>query len=342
MNQTSEIPITIIKGDGIGPAVVDSALRILEALDTSFDYEYAQAGQAALDAGESEPLPQATIDSIERTKLALKGPTTTPVGEGYGSVNVALRKQFDLYANVRPTQSMPGAKSRYEGLDIITVRENQGGMYSGEGQVITDDGNRAEALSVITRGQSERIIRFAFDLARARGRKKVSIAHKANIMKTTSGLFLKVGREIAEEYDDIEHDDIIVDACAMKLVMVPEQFDVIVTTNLFGDILSDLCAGLIGGMGLAPGANIGEDYAMFEAVHGSAPDIAGKDIANPVSVILASALMLDHLNQRDKADRIRKAVQATIAEHDRVTPDLDGDGTTTSFTDAIIERLGTA
>ena len=335
----STTPVTVIKGDGIGPDIVDSALRILEALDPGLDYEEVQVGQAALDAGASDVMPEAAIASIERTGLVLKGPVTTPSGKGYRSVNVAMRKKFDLYANVRPTLSMPGTQSRYEGLDIITVRENKGGMYSGEGQTVSEDGTRAEALSVITREQCERIIRFAFEMARSRGRRKVTLAHKANIMKSTSGLFLDVGREIAQEYDDLEHDEIIVDACAMKLVMYPEQFDVIVTTNLFGDIISDLCAGLIGGLGLAPGANIGENCAMFEAVHGSAPDIAGKGIANPTSVVLASALLLEHIGRRDDAERIRRAVRAAVADHDRVTPDLGGDGTTSSFTDAVIERL---
>ncbi|ROO27713.1 isocitrate dehydrogenase [Salinisphaera orenii MK-B5] len=335
----STTPVTVIKGDGIGPDIVDSALRILEALDPGLDYEEVQVGQAALDAGASDVMPEAAIASIERTGLVLKGPVTTPSGKGYRSVNVAMRKKFDLYANVRPTLSMPGTQSRYEGLDIITVRENKGGMYSGEGQTVSEDGTRAEALSVITREQCERIIRFAFEMARSRGRRKVTLAHKANIMKSTSGLFLDVGREIAQEYDDLEHDEIIVDACAMKLVMYPEQFDVIVTTNLFGDIISDLCAGLIGGLGLAPGANIGENCAMFEAVHGSAPDIAGKGIANPTSVVLASALLLEHIGRREDAERIRRAVRAAVADHDRVTPDLGGDGTTSSFTDAVIERL---
>lgn len=336
----SNTPVTIIKGDGIGPAIVDASLRILAELDTGLEYEQVQVGQAALDAGETDVMPEAAIKSIERTGLVLKGPVTTPSGKGYRSVNVAMRKHFDLYANVRPTLSMPGTKSRYDNLDIITVRENTGGMYSGQGQTVSEDGNRAEALSVVTRSECERILRFAFELARARGRKKVTLAHKANIMKSTSGLFLQIGREISEEYDDLEHDEVIVDACAMKLVMYPESFDVIVTTNLFGDILSDLCAGLIGGLGLAPGANIGDNCAMFEAVHGSAPDIAGKGIANPTSVILASAMMLDHIGQPDNSERIRKAVRAAVADHDRVTPDLGGDGSTDSFTDAVIERLG--
>jgi len=332
------LPVTVIRGDGIGPSIVDATIRVLDAAGAGVEYEYAEIGQAALDAGK-ELIPQATLDSIARTGVALKGPVTTPVGKGYTSVNVALRKHFDLYANVRPALSFPGVVSRYEKLDIVTVRENTEGMYSGEGQKVSEDGSRAEALSVITRKESERIIRFAFDLARARGRRKVTLAHKANIMKSTSGLFLEVGREISKEYPDIDHDEIIVDACAMRLVMNPERFDVIVTTNLFGDIISDLCAGLVGGLGVAPGANIGETHAMFEAVHGSAPDIAGKNIANPSSVILASALLLDHIGRPEIGERIRKAVLGAIADHDRVTPDLGGDGTTDGYTDAVIERL---
>lgn len=335
----SKTPLTVIRGDGIGPAIVDSALEVFDALDAEFDYEYVKVGQAALDDGEDDALPKSAIESIERTGLALKGPVTTPSGGGHDSVNVAIRKRFDLFANVRPAVSMAGAKPLYDDLDIIIVRENEHGMYSGEGQTLSDDGERAEACSVITRSQSERIIRFAFELARARGRKKVTLSHKANILKTTSGLFLSVGNEIAKEYDDLEYDDEIVDACAMKLAMDPYQFDVIVTTNLFGDILSDLCAGLVGGMGLAPGSNIGDDCAVFEAVHGSAPDIAGQNIANPTSVLLASAMLFDHLGEKDKADRIRQAVRTAIADHDRVTPDLDGDGTTDGFTQAVVERL---
>lgn len=332
-------PLTVIKGDGIGPDIVDAALQVLDALDVSFEREFVAVGQTALDNGESETLPAKAIESIQRTGLVLKGPVTTPVGEGYTSVNVGMRKQFDLYANVRPTLTLPGTQSRYDNVDIITVRENQGGMYSGEGQIVDEDGQRAEAKSVITREQAARIVRYAFELARAQGRRKVTLAHKANILKSTSGLFLKVGREIATEYPDIEYDEVIVDAGAMKLVMYPEQFDVIVSTNLFGDIISDLCAGLVGGLGLAPGANIGDDCAMFEAVHGSAPDIAGQGIANPTSVILASALMLDHIGQNNQADRIRQAVRDVVAAGEDTTPDLGGNGTTDGFTQAIIQRL---
>ncbi len=337
-SSTAGRPVTVIRGDGIGPDIVDATLRVLDRVEAGLDYRFHDVGPAALDAGD-ELIPDATLDSIAETGLVLKGPVTTPSGKGYTSVNVALRKRFDLYANVRPVVSLPGVVSRYENLDIITVRENTEGMYSGEGQTVSEDGSRAEALSVITRDESERILRFAFDLARARGRRKVTLAHKANIMKSTSGLFLEVGRDIAREYPDLEHDERIVDACAMRLVMNPEDFDVIVTTNLFGDILSDLCAGLVGGLGVAPGANIGDRCAMFEAVHGSAPDIAGRNIANPTSVILAAALMLDHVGDSERAQRIRTAIRAVIAEHDRVTPDLGGEGTTDSFTDAVVERL---
>ena len=327
----SKTPVTVIKGDGIGPDIVDAALRVLERLDTGFEYEEVIVGQAALDAGESDVMPESALKSIERTGLVLKGPVTTPSGKGYRSVNVAMRKHFDLYANVRPTLSMPGTQSRYNNLDIITVRENTGGMYSGQGQKVSEDGNRAEALSVITRSECERIIRFAFDMARARGRRKVTLAHKANIMKSTSGLFLEVGRQISEEYDDIEHDEVIVDACAMKLVMHPERFDVIVTTNLFGDILSDLCAGLIGGLGLAPGANIGETCAMFEAVHGSAPDIAGQNIANPTALMLGAAMMLEYLERNEDAERMRKAIRFVVGEGKVTTPDLGGKASTSEF-----------
>lgn len=330
--------ITVIRGDGIGPSIVDAALRVLDKLEAGLEYEFAEVGQTALDS-QGELLPQAALDSIERNGVALKGPVTTPVGKGFSSVNVALRKHFELYANVRPVLSFPGAPSHFENVDIITVRENIEGIYSGFGQKVSDDGERAELTSVITRTESKRLVRFAYDMARRVGRKKVTVVHKANIMKSTSALFLEAAKEVGDDYPDIEHEERIVDACAMQLVMHPENFDVIVTTNLFGDILSDLCAGLIGGLGLAPGANMGERHAMFEAVHGSAPDIAGKNIANPTSVILAAALMLEHLNQRDNAQRIRDAIGAVIAAGEHTTPDIGGDGTTESYTEAVLERL---
>ncbi|MFT6787254.1 MAG: isocitrate dehydrogenase (NAD+) [Pseudoalteromonas rhizosphaerae] len=330
--------ITVIKGDGIGPSIIDSALEILTAAGCDFDYEFVDAGLAALEKT-GELLPQDTIDTIARNKITLKGPLTTPVGEGFTSINVTLRKQFGLYANVRPVKSFVGTKARYEDIDIITVRENTQGMYSGLGQVTSENGNEAQAMSMITREGAEKIVTFAYELAVREGRKKVTAVHKANILKSTSGLFLKVAREVAERYPEIESTEMIVDATCMKLVMSPEEFDVIVTTNLFGDILSDLCAGLVGGLGMAPGANIGEDAAIFEAVHGSAPDIAGKNLANPTSVILASIQMLEHLEMGETAERIRSAVADVIKSGDRTTRDLGGSHGTTDFTQAVIDRL---
>lgn len=330
--------ITVIKGDGIGPSIIDSALEILKAAGCDFDYEFVDAGLAALEKT-GELLPQETVDTIAKNKITLKGPLTTPVGEGFTSINVTLRKQFGLYANVRPVKSFVGTKARYDDIDIITIRENTQGMYSGAGQVVSEDGNEAQAKSIITREGAEKIVTFAYELAVREGRKKVTAVHKANILKSTSGLFLKVAREVAERYPQIESNEMIVDATCMKLVMTPEEFDVIVTTNLFGDILSDLCAGLVGGLGMAPGANIGEGAAIFEAVHGSAPDIAGKNLANPTSVILASIQMLEHLNMGDTAERIRSAVADVIKSGDRTTRDLGGSHGTTDFTQSVIDRL---
>ena len=334
----SKRKITVIPGDGIGPSIIESAIQILTHAGCDFEYEYADAGLVALEK-HGELLPQATLDLIEKNKVSLKGPLTTPVGGGFTSINVSLRKKFNLYANVRPVISFKGTRSRYDNIDIITVRENTEGMYSGAGQKRSDDNKSAEAMSIITRDGAERIVKFAFELARQEGRKKVTIIHKANILKSTSGLFLEVARQVAARYPDIQNEEMIVDAACMNLVMYPERFDVMVTTNLFGDILSDLCAGLVGGLGMAPGANIGEGAAIFEAVHGSAPDIAGKNIANPTSVILASIQMLEYLGMQDKAERIREAVRATIESGDRVTRDLGGTASTSEFTQAIIDRL---
>ncbi|MCR4449973.1 isocitrate dehydrogenase [Aeromonas veronii] len=334
----SKRKITVIPGDGIGPSIIESAIQILTHAGCDFEYEYADAGLVALEK-HGELLPQATLDLIEKNKVSLKGPLTTPVGGGFTSINVSLRKKFNLYANVRPVISFKGTRSRYDNIDIITVRENTEGMYSGAGQKRSDDNKSAEAMSIITHEGAERIVKFAFELARQEGRKKVTIIHKANILKSTSGLFLEVAREIASHYPDIQSEEMIVDAACMNLVMYPERFDVMVTTNLFGDILSDLCAGLVGGLGMAPGANIGDGAAIFEAVHGSAPDIAGKNIANPTSVILASIQMLEYLGMQDKAERIREAVRATIESGDRVTRDLGGTASTSEFTQAIIDRL---
>ncbi|MFM4743266.1 isocitrate dehydrogenase [Aeromonas dhakensis] len=334
----SKRKITVIPGDGIGPSIIESAIQILTHAGCDFEYEYADAGLVALEK-HGELLPQATLDLIEKNKVTLKGPLTTPVGGGFTSINVSLRKKFNLYANVRPVLSFKGTRSRYDNIDIITVRENTEGMYSGAGQKRSDDNQSAEAMSIITREGAERIVKFAFKLARQEGRRKVTIIHKANILKSTSGLFLEVAREVASRYPDIQSEEMIVDAACMNLVMYPERFDVMVTTNLFGDILSDLCAGLVGGLGMAPGANIGDGAAIFEAVHGSAPDIAGKNIANPTSVILASIQMLEYLGMQEKAERIREAVRATIESGDRVTRDLGGSASTSEFTQSIIDRL---
>ncbi len=331
--------ITTIRGDGIGPEIMDAALHVLDAMALGLKYEDADAGLVAYEK-HGELLPEATMASIRRNRIALKSPLTTPVGEGFSSINVELRKRFDLYANVRPAKSFPNTKSRFDdGVDLITVRENTEGAYIGEGQMVTEDGATATLVQKITRHGSERIVRYAFELARKTGRKKVTVVHKANILKSTSGLFLKVAREVAAQYPEIICNEMIVDNTCMQLVMRPEQFDIIVTTNLFGDIISDLCAGLVGGLGLAPGANIGVDVAIFEAVHGSAPDIAGQGIANPCALLLGAAQMLDHLELPSDATRLRDAIIATLQAKDSVTPDLGGTGTTMSFAKAIASRV---
>lgn len=331
--------ITVIRGDGIGPEIMDATLHVLDAMQVGLDYEFADAGLVALEKT-GELLPAATMESIRRNKIALKSPLTTPVGGGFSSINVELRRRFDLYANVRPARSFPNTMSRFPtGVDLVTVRENTEGAYTAEGQETSADGETATAIMRITRKGSERIVRYAFDLARRTGRKKVTVVHKANILKSTSGLFLNVAREVAKDYADIERNELIVDNCCMQLVMRPEQFDIIVTTNLFGDIISDLCAGLIGGLGLTPGANIGKDVAIFEAVHGSAPDIAGKGIANPCALLLGAGQMLDHLGQADKAVRLREAIVATLEAKDSLTPDLGGSGNTMAFARAIASRV---
>jgi isocitrate dehydrogenase (NAD+) len=334
MSQT----IAVIRGDGIGPEIVDSVLRVLDATKAGLEYDFVEAGVAAQQSV-GELLPQATVDAIGKHKVALKGPLMTPVGGGFSSLNVELRKRFDLYANVRPAITFPGTKARYEDIDIITVRENTEGAYGSEGQTLSEDGEFAQSLIRNSRHGCERIVRYAFELARKQRRRKVTAVHKANIMKTTSGLFLKVARDVAREYTDITFNEMIVDNTCMQLVMNPQQFDVIVTTNLFGDIISDLCAGLVGGLGLAPGANIGSEAAIFEAVHGSAPDIAGKGVANPCALLLGAAQMLSHIGQEDQAIRVRDAIRATLQAQDRLTPDLGGSGSTSTFTDALIERI---
>ncbi len=330
--------IAVIRGDGIGPEIMDATLHVLDAMNLGLTYEFVEAGMAALDK-HGELLPASTIDAIHRHRIALKSPLTTPVGEGFSSINVELRKRFDLYANVRPAISFPNTKSRYQNIDLITVRENTEGAYIGEGQNVTADGETATLTQRVTRKGSERIVRYAFDLARKVGRKKVTILHKANILKSTSGLFLKTARNVALQYPDIQCNEMIIDNACMQLVMKPEQFDVLVTTNLFGDIISDLCAGLVGGLGLAPGANIGTEAAIFEAVHGSAPDIAGKGIANPCALLLGAAQMLDHLGMPERGNALRKAIRDAMDDKDSLTPDLGGESDTMSFAKAIAARV---
>lgn len=330
--------VTVLPGDGIGPDIVDATIRVLDSLDSGLNFEFAIAGGEALKQG-LDLVPEETLKKIGENPVALKGPITTPIGRGFSSVNVSLRQHFDLFANVRPALSIPGASMRYSDVDILVVRENMEGLYSGVGHKLSEDGERAELTSVVTRRGSSRVIRHAFKLAQQLGRRKVTVVHKANIMKSTSGLFLEVARETAVQFPDIEFEEMIVDACAMQLVMNPHRFDVIVTTNLFGDILSDLCAGLVGGLGLAPGANIGDDRAIFEAVHGSAPDIAGKNIANPTALMLAAAMMLDYLNLTTDAERLRNAIRKIIGEGRVLTPDLGGEATTSAYTDALIGQL---
>ena len=337
-NKTMTQTIAVIRGDGIGPEIMDATLHVLDAMQLGLSYDFVDAGMVALEK-HGELLPAATMDAIHRHRIALKSPLTTPVGEGFSSINVELRKRFDLYANVRPAISFPNTKSRYENVDLITVRENTEGAYIGEGQALSADGQTATLTQRVTRRGSERIVRYAFDLARRVGRKKVTVVHKANILKSTSGLFLRTAREVALQYPDITCNEMIVDNCCMQLVMNPAQFDVIVTTNLFGDIISDLCAGLVGGLGLAPGANIGTEAAIFEAVHGSAPDIAGKGVANPCALLLGASQMLDHLGKPELGNRLRGAIRDAMAAKDSLTPDLGGTGNTMGFAKAIAARV---
>jgi isocitrate dehydrogenase (NAD+) len=315
--------ITLIPGDGIGPSIVDAAVQVIEATGVQIAWDRQLAGMAAVEK-HADPLPDATLESIRKNRLCLKGPLTTPVGGGYRSVNVTLRQAFNLYANVRPAVSFEGTDTVFKNVNLVTVRENTEGLYAGIEHFIKVDEEKiaAESIAVITRKGSERIIRYAFDYARKAQRRKVTLVHKANILKCSSGLFLEIGRDIARDYPEIEFEDKIVDACCMHMVMRPEAFDVIVTTNLFGDILSDLAAGLIGGLGLTAGANIGTDAALFEAVHGSAPDIADKGIANPIATILAGAMMLEHIGEQPAARKIERAVREVIREGEIVTPDL--------------------
>lgn len=315
--------VTLIKGDGIGPSIMDEAVKVIDASGVKIHWEEAYAGMAAFEKF-GTPLPDETMASIDRTRLAFKGPLTTGVGgNGFRSINVALRQKYDLYANVRPAKSWPGVKTRYENIDIVIVRENTEGLYAGLEHYLTPKKDIAESLAVVTRTGSERIIEYAFKYARDNQRKKVTVCHKANILKYSQGLFLDVAREIAPKYPDIQYDEKIIDAACMHMVMNPHQFDVVVCTNMFGDILSDLTAGLVGGLGLIPGANIGKDAALFEAVHGSAPDIAGKNLANPTAVIMAGVMMLHHLGEHEAADKVQNAVEKVVNEGINVTPDIN-------------------
>jgi len=332
---------TLIRGDGIGPEITQATLQVLEALGAHFDWDEQYGGMTAIEKA-GTPLPDATLESVRRTGLALKGPLTTPLGGGYRSVTVALRQEFELYANVRPVKSIvPGGK--FPDVDLVVIRENVEGLYVGIDRTfkVGDDPKAlAQTMSVMTRDGCRRIVRYAFEYARKHGRKKVTVVHKANILKATSGLFLETARQVAEGYEGrIAVDEKIVDNAAMQLVINPAQFDVIVTTNLFGDILSDEASGLVGGLGLAPGANVGETAAIFEPVHGSAPDIAGQGIANPAAQLLAAAMMLDHVEELDAAARLRCALELAIVKDNVRTRDLGGSASTAEFARAVAQRL---
>ena len=341
-SNASSIPATLIPGDGIGPEIVEATLAALDALGAPFEWDTQVAGLAGVQAA-GDPLPRAALDSIRRTRLALKGPLETPSGGGYRSSNVRLREEFQLYANLRPARTIvPGG--RYDNVDLVIVRENLEGLYIGhEHYVQIDDDPHAVAMAtgINTRQGSRRALEFAFEYALANGRKKVTVVHKANIMKALTGIFLETGKELYEARykGKFELETVIVDACAMKLVLNPWQFDVIVTTNLFGDIISDLVAGLVGGLGMAPGANIGANAAIFEAVHGSAPDIAGQGKANPVALMLAAAMMLDHVKRQDLATRLRTAIDQALNIDQVRTGDLGGKASTSQFAQAVVARI---
>lgn len=328
--------VTLIPGDGSGPEVIAAAKRVVEATGVSIVWEQAEAGAAMIEAC-GTPLPEETIASIRKNKVALKGPVTTPVGTGFRSVNVEMRKRFDLYANVRPAKTYPGVISRYDHIDLVVVRENTEDLYAGIEHMVGEDA--AESIKLITRKGCERIIRYAFEFAVREGRKKVTAVHKANIMKCTDGMFLNIAREIAKEYPQIEFNDSIVDAMCMRLVMHPEDYDVLVCPNLYGDIVSDLCAGLVGGLGLTPSANIGVDGAIFEPIHGSAPDIAGQHKINPTAAILSASMMLAHLGEAKAAASIEQAIIKVIGEGKVLTQDMGGNASTEAFTDAVIAAL---
>jgi isocitrate dehydrogenase (NAD+) len=332
----SKTKITVIPGDGIGPEVSQSTMQVLDAAGAELEYEIQPAGAAAVEQF-GTPLPDHVLESIRRNKVALKGPVETQVGKGFRSVNVQLRKALDLYANLRPSRSLPSIPSRFENVDIIVVRENTEGLYSGlEHEVVP---GVVESLKIITEKGSTRIAKFAFDYARRHGRKRVTAVHKANIMKLSDGLFLECFRTVSKDYPDIQAEDKIVDNMCMQLVMRPEKTDVLVMENLYGDIVSDLCAGLVGGLGVVPGANIGVEASIFEAVHGTAPDIAGQDLANPLALIRSAILMLYHLQKDEVAEKVRRALRRVIVDQGIRTRDLGGEASTSQFTAAILEAL---
>ena len=326
----------LIPGDGIGREIAESVRAVSAALNTGIEWQECEAGAEYAEAS-GELIAPGTLDAIEACGWALKGPTATPIGKGFRSINVQLRQRFATYANLRPVHTLPGVPTRFENVDLVIVRENTDDLYKGIEYMLTDD--IANGVKLITRPACEKICRFAFDYARKNGRKKVTAVHKANIMKLTDGLFLRTFREVAEDYPDIEANDCIIDALCMKLVQRPEQFDMLVAPNLYGDIISDLCAGLVGGLGFAPSANIGDKTRIYEAVHGSAPDIAGQDKANPSAILMAFAMMLNDLGMTDKADKLNAAIQAQVAEGKVITADIGGTAGTKEFTQAVIARL---
>jgi len=333
---TSMRTITLLPGDGIGPEVTSATVRVLEAAGAKFDWDSHVAGAESVALG-GKPLPDAVLDSIRRTKVALKGPVTTPVGKGFKSVNVQLRQELELYANLRPSRTLPGIPCRFEGVDLVVVRENTEDLYAGLEHTVVP--GVVESLKIITAKASLRVSKFAFEYARKMGRKRVTAVHKANIMKLSDGLFLDCFRQIAADYPDIQADDRIVDALCMNLVIKPEQFDVLLLENLYGDIVSDLCAGLVGGLGVVGGANLGEEYAVFEAVHGSAPDIAGRNLANPLALMRSAIMMLRHLDMFAEADRLRAALKSVIVDQKILTRDLGGSASTTEFTESIVRAI---
>lgn len=330
------VRVTLIEGDGIGPEVTGAVRKIIDAAGADLDWQPVEAGIEVI-GKYGKPLPDQVLDSIRRNKVALKGPLTTIVAKGFASVNVEIRKKLDLYANLRPVKNLPGIRARFQDVDLVVVRENTEDLYSGLEHTVAP--GVTQSLKIITKEASERIARFAFDYARKNGRRKVTAVHKANIMKISDGLFLDSCQAIAEEYSEIEYQEVIVDNLAMQLVLNPHQFDILLLTNLYGDIVSDLCAGLVGGLGVVPGANIGKECAVFEAVHGSAPDIAGKGIANPMAVLFSGILMLRHLDKTDIADRIWQAVCRVTSEGKHLTPDLKGKATTDEFAQAVIDQF---